>query len=465
MSVLLFLLFAAIAIMTGCKYTAAPAELLQKPTISADKERLLAAIEKALPRYSKLILPYRENVKEAIRLLDVNGDGMDEAVVTYFNEYSSPEIMVLRQTEFGWKQAVRIEQPLAKEIEWLKLVDLNRDGTLELIAGWIGAFNSPDVLELYSFQSKPLRNEKGVLLLKPLYTIPYTLAEAGDLDGDGIEELVVIHALGTSGELELSSYFLSVYNWSNNGFSKLLTHSLPQGAYSFQRMLIGKVSERNNGLLLEGNTGNHGMLTYMYTWEDGNLTLVYPKAIHDQDGFSGKSVVSRDRNGDGIIELLWAREAPGTEQLPYAEMIWVHDWMQWNGKDGYHQIAEQITNDSYGLILDIPEAWRGSYSVRKPPPFSYGILSFDYWNKNRGTTAELATLYVVPIKKWGTVEAAWKENRRHYQLLTKESGNVYLVSFATPMLEHLSNEEKMKYLEMAKEVSRLLSYITIEHNN
>ena len=202
-----------VLIATGCRYTAAPADLLQKPAIAEDKQAIIQAIEKALPVYSKLTLPIRENFKEAIRLVDVDGDGTMEAIVSYYNEYSTPELMVFKYTADVWKSWVLIQEPLARQMAWLQIEDLDGDGQIELMVGWIGAFDSPNVLDVYSFQTKPVRNEAGKLMLEPIESLPYTYAETSDLNDDGALELAVISEVGTRQEFDLPEYELTLYNW------------------------------------------------------------------------------------------------------------------------------------------------------------------------------------------------------------------------------------------------------------
>ncbi|MCR2804523.1 hypothetical protein [Paenibacillus soyae] len=461
-SALLFALFAALVLATGCRYTAAPADLLQKPAIAKDKEQLAEAIGKQLPRFSVLMLPHRDDYKEAIRRIDLTGDGIEEAVVTYYNEFSTPEIMVLRQTEFGWRQFVLVEQPLARDIGWLRIVDLDVDGVYELIVGWIGAFDSPNMLELYSFQGKAVRNENGLLTMKAIHSLPYRLADTRDLDGDGKPELAVLDALGTSGELEVPSYYLSLYDWEKGALAKVGLASLPQGVSLFERMLTGTIAESKHGILLEGGTGAHSMLTYMYAWDNKELKLVYPDSSRGEEGFNGTGVQSGDMNGDGIIELHRTRLAPGYESLSYADALWINEWVQWDGKSGYESVLEQYRDYTYGVRLTIPEEWQGRYTMKKPPSSSYGLVTFSYWNEKYHRIAELATIYVVPLKQWGNVESAWKDENRSYQLLYEDSGNAYLVSFVQEEPSNLTNGELQEWRDMRSIEKQWKSYMTIE---
>ncbi|MFD0589967.1 FG-GAP repeat domain-containing protein [Paenibacillus sp. GCM10027627] len=457
-------LLALSLLVTGCRYTAAPADLLKKPAIAADKEQLAAAIERALPNYSMLMLPHQDDYKEAIRLVDMDGDGKEEAVVTYYNEYNTPEVIVLKETENGWRQSVIVEQPLARDMAWLKLADFDKDGHLEMLVGWVGAFDSPNMLELYSFQEKAERNEKGDRIQKPIHSLPYSLAETGDLDGDGLTELAVITTLEGKTEGEIPQHRFQLFSLKKGQLNKRINMALPEGADAFVRMAIGKVSERQAGIVLEGSTGAHSMLTYMYVWEKNGLRLVYPDPLQNQDGFSGRPTQSVDMNGDGIMELNWTYEAPGHPDVPYADSIWINEWMQWDGKKGFQKTGEQFLDYTYGVKVDIPELWSGRYSMKKPSASSYGIVAFEYWSAKSGKTAELATLYVVPLRQWGNVEAAWKDEGRKYRMLASASGNAFLVSFAVDIPSSLSAEEQEEFKELMGAEKPFPSYFTVEDN-
>ncbi|WP_424766983.1 hypothetical protein [Paenibacillus sp. sgz302251] len=455
-AILLLLLLA-----TGCRYTAAPADLLQKPSIAPEKQAIVQAIQNTLPVYSKLTLPLREENMGAIHLIDVDGDGTNEAIVSYYNEYSTPELMVFKYTTASWKPWVLVQQPLARQMEWLKLEDLNQDGQLELIAGWIGGFDSPNVLEIYSFQSKPVRNEAGKLIIKPLASLPYTFAETGDLDDDGKEELAIISESGMNQALVLPAYHLTIYNWDSNGLQQLYTQTINDEINHYDRLLIGRISHRHNGLIIEASTGAHGTYQALYAWERGKLRLIYPSQSMEQDGITGKSTMSGDFNHDGILELQWAREAPGHSDVPYSDSKWIDEWMQWDGREGFTKIAEEFSDYSYGMQLRIPDSWIGRYTLRLPEADAHAILTIEYWNEVSNLKGELATLYAVPQQQWGAVEAVWKEQGRAYKELQTNSGNVFAAAFIKEAPEAWTAADKQAFDEMAEmeaEFGSLLSF-------
>lgn len=458
-------LFIAI-LSAGCRYAAAPADLLQKPKIAEDKLVLVQAIEKGLPAYSKLTLPLREKNMEAIRTVDVDNDGVQEAVVSFYNEYSTPELMVFKHTDGKWEPWVGVEQPMARQIAWLELIDLDRDGGLELLIGWTGAFESPNVLELYSFGGRSERNEQGRLVLRPLETLPYSYAETGDLDQDGRPELAIITESLTNREMEMPEFGLTVYNWKHGpgGLKTLVSEELFNGVNNYDRIVIGRVSPGHNGLIAEASTGAHGTYTAMYAWTKGKLALIYPNAAEGQEGVSGKPTMSGDVDGDGIIELSWTREAPDGLGVPYVDSVWINDWMQWDGQASFVQVAEEFTDSSYGLTMRIPEEWSGKYTLRKPQNDPFSIVAIDYFNSGNGSKTEIATLYAVPQKDWEAVQGIWKDESKDYKELFADSGNEFAVSFAKEAPADLSEADKSSFAGMLKVKEQISSYLTIRND-
>lgn len=444
--------------LSGCRYTAAPADLLQEPDISEDKARLVQAIDKALSKYSKLTLPLREETDEAIRLIDVDGDGQAEAIVSFYDEYSSSKLLVLKKQNSTWKPWTSIEQPLARQIEWLHISELNGDGFMELIVGWTGTLEGPNILEIYSFQSKPVRNEEGKQVLQPLESMQYSYADIGDISGDGRKTLAVISETGAYAEMADKEYNLTLYGWSSGSMRQIARQPLFNGVNGYDRLIMGSISPRHHGIILEASAGAHSMYTSMYKWENRNLQLVYPNAQFEDEGLSVSSTRSEDINGDGIIELHRIKEPPGYE-FSYADTAYVNQWVQWDGRDQYKLIAEEYSDYHYGVQVRIPDEWLNKYTIRKAD-VKYGLVVLEYWREKTKKTAPISTLYAVPQQQWLAVEADWKERGMVYRVALRDSGNVFAISYATEAPDDLSGDDALQFKEMMNAGERIDALVT-----
>ncbi|KQO18090.1 FG-GAP repeat domain-containing protein [Paenibacillus sp. Leaf72] len=441
---------------TGCRYTAAPADLLEKPTIASDKQALVQAVQKALPPHAQLALPMRDDNLGAVRLLDVDGDGIDEVLVSFNNEYSSPELMLLRYRGNTWKPYYTIQQPLSMRMDWMKVSDYDKDGKLDLAVGWIGSYDGSNMVELYSLSQTPVRNEEGKLVLEPEDSLPYLYAEAGDLNGDGKLELAVVTGDWANQEVQLPNYKLTVYEWTKGKLHALQQLDLSNDVINYDRLLIGKISERHTGIVLEAAVGAHSMYTFMYVWEKGKLR---PVALSGQGEYgnalvSGTPTQNEDINGDGIIELSRPKEPAGYPDLPYAGMLWVNEWLQWDGDKGFKSIKEEFTSNSYQISFTIPNQWKGRYTLRSPEVHrEYGLVTFEYWNEKTGYKSELGTLYAVPLTKWGSVQEEWKETDRSYHVVFNYAGLVYIFAqqLAPPGTMDISDRQLFYAMQLNKD--------------
>ncbi|QAY67025.1 FG-GAP repeat domain-containing protein [Paenibacillus protaetiae] len=433
----------------GCKYTAAPADLLQKPPISSEKQRLVQAVSDLLPEYSKLALPLREQKSEAIRLVDIDHDGSDEAVVSYFNEYNAPELMVLSRKNGSWKQWALIEQPLARQLDLLQIADLNNDGTMELIVGWSGngSFDSPNILSLYTFEQKPKLNEEGKPVLAAAESMPYIYADLGDVNGDGSKELAVITSSGSSEQADMPDYFLTLYRWNGYHLADVQQIQLPSDVNQYDRLLMGKVSARKNGIIVEASIGAHSSYTIMFAWDNGKLKKVPADDPYEEPSWA--PVQNGDVNGDGILELAELVQPPDSDDVPYVGMMWITRWNQWDGDKGFRRIMEEYSNYGYSFRFAFPESWYGHYTIGSPAGSpKYSVAEFDYWNEKGGVRAELATLYVVPQQQWDEYQAEMKDAGRPLNILMTASGLVYAVHLADGAPESLPSGNKKSFESM-----------------
>lgn len=441
-------------ITTGCRYTAAPVDLLTKPMIATDKQALILAVNSALPAYSRLTLPLREDNLSAVRQVDLNGDGVQEAIVSYYNEYSAPEVMVFRLNSGTWKPWLLVQQPMARQIDWIKQEDFDQDGQIELAIGWIGSYESSNILEIYSFQTKPFRNENNKLVLEPISSTPYIYSETGDINGDGKLEIAVIAANGTNQEIQTYNYQLSLFDLHEGKLRNLQKLDLYNGVNMYDRLLIGRVSSRHTGIIVEASTGAHAMYTAMYAWENGKLKLVYPipnKRSEDDVEITITPTQAEDSNKDGILELMIPKESYSYNELPYSEMLFTRVMLQWDGKKDFQAVKEEYSDYTYRFDFTIPEQWKNQYSLRLPEEgLANGVVTFEYRNEKTGYRTELATLFAVPLKEWEGVESDWKAQSKPYQTIVKGGGLQYVISFVQePPVNMLpSEQEKFKLMKL-----------------
>lgn len=455
-------LLTVLILLTGCDYTSAPADLLQAPAMAPDKQQLAEAVAAALPAHSKLTLPYADDRLEAIRRIDLDGDGVEEAIVTYLNEFSTPELLIMKQSNngSGWTAWAVINEPLVTGLIWLRIADLDDDGRKEILVGWSRSTGEAKLLAVYRLDEGQLsRDNEGIPVLQSVSGLDYAAAAVGDADGDGfVETAVVTENANTQEQL------LTVYKYRGGKLQPVSRLPLFNGVNGYHRLAVGKVAPDRYGIVAEGSVGAHSWYTSLIGWKDGRLVQIYPAPREWETAFNPYGVRSSDRNGDGIIELQRLKAAPG-QNASMAETYFISEWLQWTGDEDqpFQLVAEEYTDYNYGFSIRIPNRWHNSYTISRPAETQpYGLASFDYHNPETGAQATWWTLYAIPGENYADIEEEWQQNSRHYLFLREAGGIVYAALFAGEPPEHWSDEEKEAYRALIPDKEQLRSMFRLE---
>ncbi|WNS45461.1 hypothetical protein [Paenibacillus sp. MMS20-IR301] len=148
----------------GCGLPVSPGELIKPPSSEASQQRDTTGREfsKWLPKNARLITPLKGHEDHAISFGDMDGDGIDEAVVVY--EYSrnrilTKEAMLFRQENEAWQKITEVKG-FGYGLDYAGFFDVDDDGHNELALGWsLGeAGNGLDIYTLYDNQLQLLSN-------------------------------------------------------------------------------------------------------------------------------------------------------------------------------------------------------------------------------------------------------------------------------------------------------------------
>ncbi|EFM10740.1 hypothetical protein PaecuDRAFT_2652 [Paenibacillus curdlanolyticus YK9] len=445
-----------IAIVTSaCSMRSAPADLLL-PVHGADEE-LTKAVSQMLPDNASLTLVDREQKPQTIRQADLDGDGRAEAIVTYKDESEQSKVMLLRQdkTRGRWSKWATIEENSSFGIDWLKLVDLNFDGTPELLVG----FNSyePNQRTLYVYNGRQAGLQTG-MTLKPAAELPYAIVDDGDLDDDGRKELVLVQQ--DNEKLEAS---LSVYRMEATGLKRNATIAADGGVNGYYDIRVGKIANDRKGIMLQASLGAHTEAVYMYAWEKrsaahtgagaGQLREVFPSDVISRDSELVETYFpmggTSDSNSDGILDFAAERTAPGQpEDTPYSNLLTFQEYLQWDGKKDFSVVGRMYEDFAMGIRVHIPEQWGDHFTFALlTDPSSYEGIQFQMYEPSSGARARLFDLLAIPAAKWEEAKEGLEKGSEAYSKLLVASGMVYMAVYGTPP-ENWSQQAKDAYQAM-----------------
>lgn len=186
------LLICLTILMSGCSYQIlTPDQLMRPPRYYGENAGLQEAFAEAAPN-AMLKAPYEGDYHSAFILTDLDSDGVEEALAFYVNNMDKN---ICRMMLFKWEQdnwtlcaTVRGE---GSDVVSVSTGDLDADGVQEIIVGWGISGSQERTLSVYRYtpQSGNLRS---------LASEPYRLMACMDFDGDAEKELFVVSSVSPS---------------------------------------------------------------------------------------------------------------------------------------------------------------------------------------------------------------------------------------------------------------------------
>ena len=343
-------LLLASAALSGCsvpRMTLNSEDLYTLPTLPAKYTELNAQLSAILEGGAEYAAPTSGANTQAVQLVDLDGDGREEAVAFFRNaEEEKPlKIYIFTAADDRYVQSDLIEGS-GTGIYSIAYNDLDGDGRMELLVGW-KATAELQALEVYA-----LRPTGAESLARSDY-VKYTTA---DLDQDQRQELVVFHADAEGAGVA------DYYRWQEDGSFAIQSSarlSMTMAELNQQgRVTQGSLEGETPALFVTGVTETARAVTDIRAVRNGELANI---VLSDLTGVSGEiasfaALYPADLNNDGITEVPVPVETYvlGEEVGPSFQRV---DWYAYDsaGRSQLVQRTYHAVEDRWYLRL--PEAW------------------------------------------------------------------------------------------------------------
>ena len=362
--------------LSGCsipRLTLNSEDLYSLPTLPAEYTELNAQLNAILEGGAEYAAPTSGANIQAVQLVDLDGDGQEEAVAFFRNagEEKPLKIYIFTATEDSYVQTDLIEGS-GTGIYSVAYTDLEGDGRAELLVGWM-ATAELRVLEIYTLYPG------GAELLVSSDYVKYTTV---DLDQDQRQELVVFHA-DAEGD-GIADY----YSWQADGsfasqssarLSVTMAELNQQG-----RVTQGTLQGDIPALFVTGVTETARAVTDILAVRSGELANI---VLSDLTGVSGEiapfaSLYPTDLNNDGITEVPAPREIYALDTEVGPSFQWV-DWYAYDGA-GRSQLAQRTYhNVEDRWYLRLPETWMDRIWISRTTSADEATVTFSRLEEGR----------------------------------------------------------------------------------
>lgn len=403
--ILVFIMSGIVLLLGGCGLGSTPFQLLQPPAQSQQQSNIRQEVLQQLPPHSKLVIPDNGPYgATAIFIKDILGDGHRQVIAFYANESDEFEhgYIVLRENKGKWERMDQVTVP-SRGIDFFQLADLDGDGRSEIITGWKGGVRGRNELQIHSVNEQDKLELDGDML--------YTQMLVTDLEGNNRPEL-----FNLSWDSEKMVAEAALYDFQDGQLVKQTALDLDGAINGYAQVVTGKVNGERQGIVIVADIGAHSSYTSMLIKEQGQLKDVLNADPLNPEFFNAQTTLSEDVNGDGILEIDRMKEPPGTEDIPYSDMPFIHEWIQWTPQGKLQPVMDSFYDFENNYRFDLPVRWTNQVTLQYTGDNNEGIS----FRPLRNPEISLLEIKMVPMSGKSQEIEKWKN--AGYQFVSLREG-------------------------------------------
>ena len=356
--------------LSGCMFRGSD-ELFAIPRTSETYQKLQDSIQKVMGS-AVAISPISGGNTQTIQLVDLDGDGIQEALAFYRdNSTDWPlKIAIFKQNEEGEYALSAQIQGAGTDIESIEYKDLVDGKELELLVSWQV---TPTVHTLVAYRVQD--NQVAELMRNG-----YSRYIATDLNGDEKAEVLLVQ-MGSGNQMVNRA---ELYVGADGAMELQSSAPLSEGVGSLQLWEAGTLKDKVPAVLLTCEYGENDQITDVFALTDTGLRNLSMEeksrtSIGTLRRYTG--VNPTDINGDGITEIPVTKSIPSFQSSSGAENFWQTIWKQLDKNGRETAVLSTYHNNSDRWYLELPEAWNNLITLSRPEQTAVGerAVGFSYW--------------------------------------------------------------------------------------
>ena len=340
--------------LCGCSlFTVDTEELLSPPDLTGDLYPIAQALQKSVSNDYTLKYPAKGNYRSAVILNDIDSDGVFEAFAFYSitdGETVSMYINVICREGEKWV-SVSQQKIVAGGVDKVEFSDLDGDGVDEILVGWQIYGTSEMQLAVYSFTG-------GTLSQRMLQRYSFFLC--CDLNEDGENEIFLINFLPAD-----TVCSAGIYQLKSDGVTEIAGCSMDGTVKTMSEPRLSELTSGKPAIYVDSVKGA-GAITEVLFIEKNELKnpLYDPERKETIITLHPASMSSFDINLDGILEIPIQVEVPSVGKTDGNEILYLTEWCSYNGEVLTPKLTA-LMNYYDGYYITISEKWMGRIAVQR----------------------------------------------------------------------------------------------------
>lgn len=351
--------------------------LLLLPKVPAEYVQLQQQLNDILQGGASYAVAETGTNRQAVQLMDLDGDGADEALAFFRTESGAYQVYAFRQEGERYARIGMAEGygTTLRAIYYPKL----GDGRSALAMCWGFDEGGSYGMTVYDF------GDNGMSVLMD---VQYADVVIEDINGDGAQEMAFAIRDSVTG-----LYNARVYQFREDQYRVLYEVAMCLEVRSVASMQFGKLDDGQVGLYIDSLATTGGYVTDLI-WYDGQTAA--NRTIDQASGSGSKtwrlsSVFCTDVNSDGRLDV------PVTHVFSYEpneiEVRCRLDWVNFDQLGGEEQVSATLHVPSENWYLVWPESWGDQVRLEKNNGVSLSQTQC-YLQNSDGTRETVMTVYV-----------------------------------------------------------------------
>lgn len=368
-----------LALLSGCTIPSGD-ELLAAPRPDRTYQTLQLELEKVLAG-SSYAAPLSGDNRSNVQLVDLDGDGVDEAVSFFKQNGNSNEFSVyLYKKQDDTYVCTGTIAGTGTGIQSVDYPAMTPSGRRGVVIAWQLASEGTGAVTVCDLDA----NCAPAVLLET----EYSAMELADLDGDGARDLLLIAGDQTGKRVA------QLYRYQDG---KLVSSEAATSAdaVAVSRMFSGRVGGGQSAVFAEQRTASGvGQLTDLFVFTNGALQNL---ALDSEDSSSRGtyrpvSIDATDINADGTVEVPRAVLMAGYDDASSTDAVYMLDWYVYSVSGEPTIVQTTYHNVSEGWFLTIDPAWHDSITADKAGTGGLSETRF-YETKPNGDRLPVFTIF------------------------------------------------------------------------
>lgn len=405
-------------------------ELMVPPTINDDQFSIYSVL-RSDGKVPDFLYPARGDIRIPVYLDDFDGDGEEEGFAFSTDPDSGGSLITfMGKKGDDWATTAQYSNS-AGQVDKVIIEDITGDSVPEIIVGWGSYRSMAATVCVYRREV----TDKGEVVNE--YSLGYTYGDmiVTDFTGDGISELctVTVHTTSENNQAVTSNAITRVYTFAGEKPYCTYTANLSKQVTEYTNFAFGTADNGKKILVVDGLTADGELITQLLTLNSDNsgiiMPMIYSELQHKYRSFarpSGMSIYPQDIDGDGYLELPYAKAMPGLGgEVSDEFMIY---WMDYIGGSDYFDVSTAtVVNMHDDYFMTVESEADSIVAIYHPDSKKY-ILNLAKLDEE-GKVEELTALFA--LHKFAPGEATLDEIQSKYMVVDiSEDGSIMAVEYS-----------------------------------